>query len=342
MALTLPDGGIAKTIQGGNYRVTPSVQANKTKANPTGQSYIGGGVGAPAPQQQMPAGYNELTGLFQSLLPGAMPGIISADNKIGNYNSLLGQLFAHQDTQGGLLQQQQSNQLRNVDLQGEGLGLQREILARQRGLMPQQNALQEQLYALNQSAINANRGELNQMFGLGQQDISRARGEAAQQYGNARQDLSGSLAARGAGITPGATTGFNRLSDQLASQLAGLDSQSQKNQVGYNARLGDIGRAEQQQGINRQQYGLNYGEQLKQLEDQEKNLNLLAKSHGISREEIENRTQQALAQLGLSTTLSAGQIYESIINAQNGKFDSLTPILGAIYQYIGLRPVANG
>lgn len=361
MPLTRPDFGIAKTIQGGmQHSATPGVgskpvskapppSATQPKPTPLTSQVMA------QPQQQQPQGYQELLGLFNSLLPMAGPGIASSNAQIGNFQNTLGNLFAGQEHQGNLLNQQMQNQLAGVNLSGEGLDLQRAILARQQGLAPQQNALQNQLYGLNQEAINANRGELGQLnalsnkeLGLGYQDLAASRSSLMDNYQNQKQNLSGQLASQGAVVSPGASRGYQNLENQLSSSLGSIDRQSQqlgitgeRQGIGYQSSLGNVDRASRQQEINKKQYDLNYGEEQARLADQSKNLDLVAKQHGLSREDIQNRTDQALAQLGLSTMLTSGDIYTSIINAQNGKFDAITPILGAIYQYIGLRPMAG-
>lgn len=363
MPLTSPDYGIGKTIQGGaKYSGTgPGYQApKKPTTGPMGNKTavpVTGALQTAQPQQpQQPAGYQDLLGLFNSLIPMAGPGIANANAQIGNQQGMLGQLLANQQYQGGLFREQGQNQLANLGLSQEGLQNQRDILSRQQGLLPQQNSLQEQLYGINKQALQANRGQLGQLNTLNQQDLSSAYDDVTRQFSNAKADLAdqrfnftGGQAARGAMTTPGTARGFNSLarqdqslSDQLKSTFGNLERQGKRSDIGYQGALGDIGRAEQQQDVNRNQYLLNYQEQQKQLEDQGKALDLVSKQHNLSKDEIENRTNQALAQLGLSTVLSSGQIYQSILNAQQGKFDSLTPILGAIYQYIGLRPVANG
>lgn len=354
MVLTNPSQGVTRATMGGPGSAAVGrggalQTATKPKTNPLAQQVMA----QPPPQ---PQGYQELQGLFNTLLPMAGPAIANSNAQIGNYQNMLGQLFAGQQYQGGLLQQQGQNQLANLGLSQEALQNQQGILQRQQGLLPQQNALQEQLYGLAKEGLQANRQQLGQLNSLNQQDLASQYAEVGRNHSNSLADLAnqrrnftGQLAAQGAMVSPGAQQGYDTLNrqgatlqEQLASAFGGLSRQGQRSDIGYQGQLGDIGRAERQQDINRSQYGLNYGEQQAQLADQKKNLDLVAKQHGLSKEEIENRTNQALAQLGLTNVLSAGQIYSSLINAQQGKFDAITPILGAIYQYIGLRPVASG
>lgn len=350
MPLTTPDYGIAKTIQGGaKYSSTaPGVRAGtgipyKSAIDPNAQK-----VNQPltnqvmGQSQQQPAGYSDLQGLWNSLLPMAGPAIAGADAQIGNSSNMLGQLLAGQQYQGGLIQQQGQTSLAGLGLSQEGLGLQRDILGRQQGLLPQQNALQQQLYGLNSQANQANRSQLEQLYSLGKDDLNRSQADFMSNNRNQVANFRGQTAAQGATVTPGASQGYTTLANQLQSGLADISSQGKRQDIGYQGQLGDINRAQQQQDINKQQYGLNYEEQLAQQKDQAKNLDLVAKQHGLSKDEIMNRTDQALAQLGLSGMLTSGQIFSSIISAQNGKFDALTPILGAIYQYIGLRPMSGG
>lgn len=357
MPLTSPDWGISKTIQGGaKHSATPGYQAPKKATAPLATQVMAPPPMQAQPQPQPPQGYQELQGLFNTLLPMAGPGIATANAQIGNYQGMLGQLLANQQYQGGLINQQGQNSLANLGLSQEALQNQQGVLQRQQGLLPQQNSLQEQLYGLAKEGLSANRQQLGQLNSLNQQDLSAAFDSTQRNFSNQmadlanqREDFRGAQAARGATTSVGTRQGFDTLnrqqstlSDELRSTFGGLRRQGERSDIGYQGQLGDIGRAERQQDINKSQYGLNYQEQLNQLSDQKKNLDLVAKQHGLSKEEIENRTNQALAQLGLSNTLSAGQIYSSLINAQQGKFDAITPILGAIYQYIGLRPVSNG
>lgn len=254
----------------------------------------------PMPNTQQPAGLNDLQGLWNALLPMAGPALAGADAQIGNSSNMLGQLLAGQQYQGGLLQQQGNNALASLGIGQEGLQLQRDILGRQQGLLPQQNALQQQLYGLNSQAIGANRSQLEQLYNLGRDDLARQHGDVMFNNRNQVQNFRGQTAAQGAMVTPGAQRGYETLAHQLQSSLGDLASQGKRQDINYQGQLGDINRAGEQQNINKQQYGLNYEEQLAQQKDQAKNLDLLAKQHGLSKEEIQNRTDQALAQLGLN------------------------------------------
>lgn len=256
--------------------------------------------------QPPPAGYSNLSSLWNTLLGSTAPAIGNINAQVGNLYGQLGQVSANQGYQSGLLNQSLQNQLAGQGLQQDQLNIQRGVLDRQNNLAPQQNQLQQQLFG-------------NMFSSLDQQ-------QATSQYGydRSRENLAGSAAARGANNTQGYTNNQNDLTRQLQDQLSSLDL-SRSNI-----------------GIQQQQYGLNYNEQLAQRQDEAKNLDILSRKMGLDKSEIENRTNQALGQLGLSSTLTSGEIYNSILNAQNGIYDRLAPILGTIYQYTGIRPVSNG
>lgn len=261
----------------------------------------------PSPPSPRPAatpqGYPELQNLWGNLLASTAPAIANQNAMVGNLYGQLGQISANQGYQSGLLNQYNQNAMAGMGLQEEQLGIQREQLGRQNQLAPEQYNLQQQLFG-------------NQFAALGNQR------EAAQYgYNRNKQDFVGATAAQGASNSGRMTTGLSDLSHQLQQQL------------------GNIGLSESNLGINRQQYELNYGERLAQMKDEGKNLDILSRKLGLDKNEIQNRTSQALAQLGLSSALSAGDIYNSILNAQNGIYDRLAPILGTIYQYTGIRPV---
>lgn len=321
MALTLPDGGIKNTNMGKGRSPAP------IPTTPT-----------PVQQQQQPNGYQNLTNFFQTMLPTAMPGIAAADASINNSIGQVGQLAAYGDMQSGLINQQLQTQLSRLGIQQQGQGLDQDILNRQLGLLPKQDALQQQLYGMNNQAINENISNTKATHGLNLADIVAQRNDLFRSYENTKQNLTGQAAAQGAINTSGYNRQQGDLATQLQNSLEGLARSGQREDIGYNSDINSLNRSLQQQDINKQQYGLNYAEQQAQLADKQKNLDLVAKSNNLDKDELENRTQQALAQLGLSQAVSTSQIYESIINAQKGKFDALTPILGYLYQYIGVRP----
>lgn len=262
-----------------------------------------GGSTPTTPQQ--PQGYQQLNTVWNALLSSAAPGIANSNAQVGNLQGQLGQVAANQGYQSGLINQDYNQQLASLGIQQQGLGIQQGALARQSPLLQQQNQLNTQLLDIQGQSLGA------------------AGSSAIYNNTRANQNLTGQTAAQGAINTKGYTQNKADLAQQLSDTM------------------GNIGRGEQQLDINRQQQGLNYGEQQASLQDQQKNLDLTSKQLGINAKDLEIKTNQALAQLGLQTTLSTGDIYNGILNAQRGVTDALSPVIGTIVQYIMTQKVGG-
>jgi hypothetical protein len=255
------------------------------------------------PLGNQPDYLQQIWNLLQSALAG---GQAQSNAQIGGLNAQLGAILANQGTQSGLINQQQGIDLGRVGLRGDQLGIQQGALNRQTALAPQMEALAQQLFGVSHADIGAARTQAGQ---LNQQQL---RGEES------------SATARGANVTAGHRQNIGDINTQLQNTLGG------------------IGRQEQRLGVSEKEHALSYKEQQAQLADQQKNLDILSKSLGYDKQEIENRTKSALNQLGLSTTLSTNDIYNAIIQAQQGQFSPVSQILPIIYNMTGLAPAGGG
>lgn len=253
-----------------------------------------------------PPGLSTANSLFNLFTAAAAPQQQAIYNKLGADQTQIGLLGANQATQAGYLNQQLQNQLAGLGLQSQEQGIQQGALNRQKELVPQQQALTAQGYDITNQGYDAQRAEAQRQAQLSQ------------------QNLTGQAAAQGANNTVGFGRGLANISDSL------------------NYSLGNLARSQQQTGL--QQAGTNLGnkEQLAALQDAQKHLDILQQTTGLSKADIENRTQQALNQLGLSTALSTMDIYKAMADAQAGLYNPISQVLSFVTQLSGLNPIATG
>lgn len=266
---------------------------------PTPMPVVGAGVASqPLRDPSPPTGP---LGALWSLIQGvSSPALASARTQVGNYNTQLGALLANQQNQSGLINQQQGIDFARLGIQGDQLEIQQGALNRALGLAPQNEALTQK------------------QFGLNKEDIAASADQARFNAMRQQQGLTSAATARGANVTQGYREDQGAINTQLGFTLGG------------------IGRQGQRLDVSKQQHALDYGEQQAQLRDQQKNLGLVAKGLGLSHQEVETRTQNALNQLGLSTAISTGDIYNAIIQAQTGAFSPITQLLPMISQLSGI------
>lgn len=173
---------------------------------------------------------------------------------------------------------------------------------------------------IQQQGVQSELGIAGQQYGLGQQ--SRAitgQGLAAQlgysqyQQGRAVQNVQGGAAAAGATNTVGTQRNLQDIAQQYAYEQ------------------GNIARSQQQLGISGQQAAVSYQQQTDALRRQAQSLSLSAKSLGLSEQQMNNQATQALQQLGLSSVLSASDIWNGVAQAQQGLYTPLQPIIDEIF-----------
>lgn len=181
-----------------------------------------------------------------------------------------------------------------IGIQGEQLGMQRDQLQRAMGLSPQYKALDDRNFA------------------LGYQDLDAANLAAWRGAEQSQIALKSSAAARGSTVTQGTERGFDTI------------------QKGLQAGLEGIGRDRSRLDISKERAQLGYQEEQARFKDAGKNLDLMSKQLGISSRELETNLNNALQQIGLSTSISAGDIAKSIQAQLAGQYDPLSGITGEL------------
>lgn len=298
---------------------------------------------------------NQLFNAFQAA--DATPNQLTL-NKLGALQQQRDLLGASQDTQSGYLNDSMQNQLAMLQLQNRGIGIQQGQLDRSNALLPQQRALQQQQYGisgeqlgLQGKGLDINERQLGlQGRGLDVQDQAIQQQVRDLLYGNdrAKQNLVSSQAARGASNTPGTALGQQDLAAQLQSSLSGIDRAKQgqglareglglsKEQLGLSRD--QLALQQRGLGIQQQQSDLSYNEQLAQNKDAQKSLDIMKERTGLDEKEINNRTQQALDQLGLSTSLSTLDVYKAMQDTRMGLYNPVSQVFSYLYQLSGLNP----
>lgn len=327
MATTIPDssyGGKSSGQAGGKTYTPPTLQQSITNTvNPGGVAY----------NPQLAGAFQNLYGQIAPFLPGAQSSIANAQQGVGNAINQFGTIQAGNQYQAGLLNQQNDIAQQQLALQQQQQGINQGALNRQQQLLPQQNALQQQLFGITNQGF----GLSGQQLDLQQQALDQAQSTAYRQYGLNTKGQMGGAAAAGSVVTGGNRDNMAELAAQLQDQLSSFSRSRQ----GLDISRQNLGLSQQQEKIGEQQYGLGYQEQQAQLADTQKNYDILSKQFGLNQQDLTNRLNQGLAQLGLSTALSANDVANSIVNAQKGISDSITPILGYLYQAIGIGPIGG-
>lgn len=238
---------------------------------------------------------NALSGLFGlSTLPSQGQSMAAQISAGGQ----LGLNEAEYQAQSGYIGQNLGNQLAQSGISGQQLGLQ-------------------------QQGVQSELGFAGQQYGLGQQSRAiQGQGLAAQlsnsqyQQNRANQNALGSAAASGSTNT----VGTQRSLQDIAQQ--------------YGYEQGGIGRSQRQLGISGQQAAVSYQQQTDSLRRSAQSLSLSAKSLGLSEQQMHNQATQALQQLGLSTAISAQDIFQGVADAQQGLYTPLQPIIDQVFGII--------
>lgn len=202
----------------------------------------------------------------------------------------------------GLLKANQQTETGNIN-QDNSYGLERLGISRE-GLGIQQGAL------ARQNLISPEQHRLA-MEALAQREQEAWHGAQGQQ-----RQLSSQATTSGNLQSQGAREGFGNIQQQLEFGLK------------------DIGRS--REGEN-----LQFNERQAGLADQKKSLDLAAKGLDIDGRELATRTQRALQQLGLQTSLSVQDVTRAINDLNAGRYNPLQAMLGTIYQASGVKPVAR-
>lgn len=287
---------------------------------------------------------NNAQGLFNLFSLADQPNNQSTLNQIANYQRQLDLNAAGYQTQTGYINQSAQNQLAANALTGQSQGIQQGALQRQSQLLPQQYDITKQQLGIAGQQLGL------QGQGLDIQQQSQAiQGQGLQQqladlyYGNTRaqQNLIAQKAAAGGGNTAGQTLGLQDLAQQLASSVSGVGRAQA--QLGLQGQ--QLGLSRQQLGLQQQGLGLqgrsaelNYNEQMAQNKDAQNQLDIMQQKTGLDKKEIENRTQQALDQAGLSANLNKYDIFNAMADAMKGLYNPVQQTFGAIYQMTGLNP----
>jgi hypothetical protein len=274
-------------------------------------------MGANQPAAYQPGGqfYGATqAGGYQSGGPFAL-----ADPLSQQYNQLqsLQQLYGPQEALSGALGQQQIDALTGQTMLGQA-SLNQSILGqRQEAMYGQEDIdLQNQALGIQQGALQRQLGLVPQQYGLQQQQFGLQeqgiQAGAAQQMSNLNQQLGAS----GAYVNPGSNTqrGYITSNEQRAMQGVGLE---------------------------RQQAALSNKEQMAQLQDSQKQLDLQAQRLGISSQELKSRLDNALAQLGLQGKINSMQLMGETAKIQQGEISPYSGLIGMIMQRTSL-PIASG
>lgn len=253
------------------------------------------GISYTGPNRAMSAGTpgaqnNALSSLISQILGAQQAG----NNPTLDFQNQLALLNAGSDMQSRQAKDQYGYSKERLGIQGEELGMQREQLGRAQSQSPLYQALDQRGFALNEEDLKAS-------------ETSAWRGAQGQQRG-----LTSSATARGAMQTEGTRQGFDTIQKGLQSQLEG------------------IGRDRSRLDISKERNKLGYQEEQARLKDSSKNLDLMSKQMGISSRELESNLSNALQQIGLSTSISAGDIARSIQNQLAGQYDPLSGITGQL------------
>jgi hypothetical protein len=158
---------------------------------------------------------------------------------------------------------------------------------------------------------------LPQQFGLQNQGFDLAQQQANYGAMTGMRDLNSSQTARGAFTSGGANAHRGDINQNLAFQTQGI-------------------------GLQRQGAGLNFKENQAQQQDAQKQLDIQSKRLGISGQEIKSRLDNALAQLGISSQVSANQILREAGKVQQGMISPYSGFFGDLSSIMGIPLLAGG
>jgi hypothetical protein len=164
-----------------------------------------------------------------------LPALVSSQNQGQSITDQLNNLWAGNNYQGQLLQQQNQFSLQNLGLDTQSLGIQQGALGRQQALLPQQYALQTQGFDLSQQGIQ---------------------NSAAQQT----RGLNSSQTARGAYTSIGANQGRQDIQTQLQQNLANLGLQRQGAALNFQEQQAQNADSEKQLDIQSKRLGISKDE----------------------------------------------------------------------------------
>lgn len=187
---------------------------------------------------------------------------------------------ANQQQESGYLNQDYALGNRRLNNQQAGLDLQRAALGRQPGYLTALHDLANKGFDIQ-----------NQQVGLGRQG-------AFANAGQARRGLESQLTARGAFTSVGGQQGRFDIAGDLLRQVQGYNLQDQSI------------------GLNRQGEAVRYFENMAQVGDQNKKLDIAASDLGIDRDQLSNELQKGLGRLNLSTATNVSDLLGKI-NSSN-------------------------
>jgi hypothetical protein len=275
------------------------------------------------------------------------------------------------DLQRQLINHSQDIGLQGIGLSEQELGIQRGALDRQGPLMAQQHDLVDQLFGIDSAALgrqaqlstnlyNIDKGtiqrhqalnDVNQdifgkLFGLELEGLG-------QQFTTENRDLREQAATQGAMQSEGFGNKTKDIYDtfkrnvttadyhaqqqmlQFAETKASLTEQMAKLGLGYGEQQAALADSWAKLQIQHKSQNLTYGEQQAQLQDRYKNLDIAAQRLGLSRQDLEFRTQNALAQLGINDANTANDYAQGLADLAAGRISDQANLASQINQIMG-------
>jgi len=244
---------------------------------------------------------NPYSSLIQQMLYGDQ-GVISAGNM--NVAGLYGQ-----QQNASLLTQAQKQALQ----QQTGTSLAQNLLAGQNiGVQEQQNELSAQL-------ATALQGINTQQYGLTQQGLKEQQQQATYGYQTGKAQQLSAGAASGVAGSPGQAQAMQTLGKQYGWSQADIARQMKQAKLGYQSST-------EQYQVGQQQTAL-----------QQQSLENLAKSNGLSAQQLHQQLANGLNQLGLSGYINIEQLESQIGQALGSNDTNVLGILSPLFISSGLN-----
>lgn len=255
------------------------------------------------------------------------------------------QAGAYLDTTSQLSNQGYQNQLSDL-MANMGFTKQYKQLSDQQ----QQNALGD---------ITQNRQYTAQENDLQNQSLAANRATTDRNEPIIEKQMKGSEAASGSAASAGYGERFGQLRASYQDQLDSYERQKQQQDLTF---------SQQNTGFNNQTRDVNLGGQITKLQQaqttasqtgqqrdlalgqkgavasqqyQKTTLENVSKSLGIDKKALDQGTQAALDQLGISTMVSKEQIWQAFMDKQAGTYNALAPLLSAVQSVMGITPPAK-
>ena len=235
-----------------------------------------------------------LGSIEQSAYAGIQPSLAAGDVNIATLGQQANLIPGIYQAEAGNLQTQTQAELAQNALNASNIGIQGKGLQASGTLLGQQQQQSGLQYALQKAGFRTSLASLQNQLGVQQRQ--------QQESGVA----SGSLNTAGYAFNQG------QLQKQYGFNLADIQNQIKSAALGYKGQ--------------QEQYAYSKGA----LQRQEQTLGNLAKSNNISAGELKQRLGYALDQLGLSNTLSVGQLIDEIQNANAGQVSTVQQAFGPI------------